>query len=234
VHSNSSPNRAGSQALCAAVDVQGYQQALVPLVWQQLQSPLLSPTTGLVPITAAAATRQQADTNQHVLPGIAALLQRRHEQQQHQQPALLGSSSSSAVAGGIRATIAQATQNGQLGKGDRFVVATAAADGGSGSDMGCGLGDPGAIISRHSSNERAARAPGEAAGKPLHGGRSSGDGSNVSVAALLCDEEFISGVLSSLPGVNPQSGLVWETVAELREALSAQSNAAAQGHERPL
>jgi hypothetical protein len=47
------------------------------------------------------------------------------------------------------------------------------------------------------------------------------------LAELLWDKGFVVRVLRTLPGVDPQSQLVWDTVAELQQALLHKQNTGA-------
>lgn len=194
-------DRPAGCSLCGPMDVREYQQSPEAAPWRLPQSPVL-PSPGR---PAAAAAGQHGQSDQHVLPGIAQLLQRRHEQQQRRQ-----------LAGVSWSTAASPTGAGSAASPSSCSADAAPAAGSSAKNLMVTAIDTGQVEQQHQ--------PCRGRDNDSHGRRGSNAGS---VAVLLSDAAFVSRVLSSLPGVDPQSGIVWDTVAELQQALSAQSRPAA-------
>lgn len=246
--------------LCAALDVREYQQSAAPQTWRQLQSPLVSPSWRRAGAGADAdASRQHLPSDQHVLPGIAQLLQRRgehHQQQQQEQrqqqhqhhsdhqhqtrllrqqrvgsgpAAALDADGSSHSMGGL--PWAPASPTGVASAADAHPTAMAAA--GCRGDQGRGVGVPAAAAADRGSDDGCSEgSPAKRSRIAAAAQRSAGDTSEgcepATLAELLRDKGFVGRVVRTLPGVDPQSQLVWETVAELQQALLIQDTGAAQ------
>jgi hypothetical protein len=232
--------QAAGRVLCAPLDVRDYQQPAVPLTWRQLQGQqLVSPTGHQAADAPARVPWQQAQLDQHVLPGIAELLHRRRGLQQHSQPPAQGSppqaTSGRCSTAGLHAESLPAAA--RLIKGHPTALdpvapaRSAAAADAAVCDAAAEPADAAASV-RSSRDGCTAACHKAAATAPAcagdTGGGSSHCGSNVTLAELLHDDRFVGSILSDLPGVNPQSDIVRATVAELQEALSAEQGTAAQ------
>jgi hypothetical protein len=225
-------DRPAGGSLCAALDVREYQQSAAPPTWRQLQSPLLSPSWRCAGADVGAdAARQHVQADQHVLPGIAQLLQRRGEQHHHtcsssssqQVQRQRGVSSPTALPDGSTGGLpwASCSSAGLGAAADAHPTAAGAT--GCWGDQSRDLGVPVAADGRCSSDGGSDGSPpkrSRIAAAAQRGECETGQGCGATtIAELLWDKGFVVRVLRTLPGVDPQSQLVWDTVAELQQAL---------------
>ena len=170
---------------------------------------------------AADAGRQRGLSDQDVLPGIAQLLQRRSERHQQQQrpQEQLGASRQATAQGAGSSSYSGAVE---LSSAPSMLAGAHLAEG------RCSSGAP--IDSEGSPAKRSKTAA--AAAQCSAGDSSDCCCARVTLAELLRDRRFVARVLCTLPGVDPQSDLVWETVAELQQALPVLTTRARQQPEQ--
>lgn len=207
--------------------------AMQEAAWHQLPSPM-SPGRALseAPMGTAGAVRWQqphqlqARQDEHVLPGIAELMQRRHEVRTTPQQL----TADSILPDAARRRASLATQDDPASP---HVAARASA--------GCGAAAVGVLggTGGNSSDVLGCCSHGFEAGSAggCCGASSTAAGSLISssssssssvLAALLHNAKFMGRLLSALPGVDPDSPFIKHTVAELQEALSRKAATASQ------